>query len=344
MHLINKYSNVILVTFVVLSILVGDYFYTGSNVKDFFDFPNNIYKINYYLMFFGLYFFYYYYICPKYFSLKKIIYFIIISIILMFLFVLIRYVLDEIITYNILGFHNYGDKTRTLTYYTYDNLLFAFKSISYSSSLYFFLAYFKNINKIHQLKLDHKTAEINYLKSQISPHFLFNTLNTFYVELIDEKPETAKDIHKLSQLLRFVIYESQADFIPLENEIRFLNDYISFYYKRYENELFVDFIVDGRIANGKQIPSLILIHFIENVFKHGTINDKEHPAKIVLIIQENQLILQTKNKFVVSEKYTYKGIGSSNIERKLKAIYKTNFKLNYQTKNDYFSTYLKIPI
>jgi LytS/YehU family sensor histidine kinase len=163
------------------------------------------------------------------------------------------------------------------------------------------------------------------------------------VELIDDKPKTAKDIYKLSELLRFVTYESQEDFIELKNEIKFLEDYIYFYYKRFENELFIDFNLNGTIGLQK-IPSLILIHFVENVFKHGIINDKKNPAKISISITDNHLELRTENKFLASEKYTSKGIGKTNIKRRLTALFNSDFDLVYKDKNDYFSAYLKIPV
>jgi sensor histidine kinase YesM len=333
---------------IVIVLLMGfwnDYYFGGiDRLKDNFKHPIFLFFLISKLVFFIIYFLNFYWLSPRTLKGKKIIHFSIGALLLLVAFAVLRYFLEEVVLFKITGLHNYSDEGRSnLLFYFFDNTFFSVKSVLYSTSLYLFFQFSENKNKMHQLEIDHKKAEVSYLKSQISPHFLFNTLNAFYVELIDDKPETAKDIHKLSQLLRFVTYEAQADFLPLENEIGFLKDYIYFYHKRYEDQLFVDFNIEG-LVNGKQIPSLILIHFIENVFKHGTINDKNNPAKINLIINENYLILQTENKFIASEKYSHKGIGKSNIQRRLTAIYKTNFELNYQTKNDYFSTYLKIPL
>ncbi len=323
----------------------SDYYFRGIDTfKENFTYPISLYFLASKFTFFVIYFFNFYWLSPNTLKVKKIGRFVVGVLFLLLAFSVLRYFLEEVVLYKITGLHNYSDEGRSnLLFYFFDNTYFSVKAVLYSTSLYLFFQYSANKTKIHQLEIDHKKAEVSYLKSQISPHFLFNTLNAFYVELIDDKPETAKDIHKLSQLLRFVTYEAQADFLPLENEINFLKDYIYFYYKRYEDQLFVNFNIEG-VVNGKQIPSLILIHFIENVFKHGTINDKNNPAKIDLIIDQNELILKTENKFIASEKYTHKGIGKSNIQRRLTAIYKTNFELKYQTKNDYFSTYLKIPI
>ena len=337
--------HLLIIVIVLLMYFWSDYYFGGINrLKDNFKHPIFLFVLASKLVFFTVYFLNFYWLSPRTLKFKKIGHFSIGVLFLLVVFAVLRYFLEEVVVFKITGVHNYADDTRSdLLFYFFDNTYFSVKSVLYSTSLYLFFQYTENKNKMHQLEIDHKKAEVSYLKSQISPHFLFNTLNAFYVELIDDKPETAKDIHKLSQLLRFVTYQAQADFLPLENEIKFLEDYIYFYYKRFEDQLFVDFNIEG-LVNGKQIPSLILIHFIENVFKHGTINDKNNPAKINLIINKNELILQTKNKFIASEKYTDKGIGTNNIQRRLKAIYKTNFELKYQTENDYFSTYLKIPI
>jgi len=341
----NKWKyHALLIAGVLLMYVFSKYIYGGKDgFFKLFQMPYFMFTLTMYIAFFATYFVHFYLVCPKTLKGKKI-YTFIIGVLLMFVFfAALRYFLEEIVLFNLIGTHNYGDEARRIGYYFFDNTYHALKAVLFSTLLYLFFQFNENKNKLHQLEIDQKKAEVSYLKSQISPHFLFNTLNAFYVELIDDKPETAKDIHKLSQLLRFVTYEAQADFLPLENEIQFLNDYIYFYYKRYENELFVDFKVEGNPV-GKQIPSLILIHFIENVFKHGTINDKNNPATIYLKITDNHLVLETNNKFVTSEKYTNKGIGKNNIQRRLTAIYKTDFKLNYQTKKEYFSTYLKIPI
>lgn len=341
----NWKYHLLIIVIVLLMGFWSDYYFGGINrLKDNFKHPIFLFFLVSKLMFFIVYFLNFYWLSPRTLKFKKIGHFSIGVLFLLVVFAVFRYFLEEVVVFKITGVHNYADDARNdLLFYFFDNTYLSVNYVLYSTSLYLFFQYTENKNKMHQLEIDHKKAEVSYLKSQISPHFLFNTLNAFYVELIDDKPETAKDIHKLSQLLRFVTYQAQADFLPLENEIKFLEDYIYFYYKRFEDQLFVDFNIEG-LVNGKQIPSLILIHFIENVFKHGTINDKNNPAKINLIINKNELILQTKNKFIASEKYTDKGIGTNNIQRRLKAIYKTNFELKYQTENDYFSTYLKIPI
>ncbi|QXP58776.1 sensor histidine kinase [Olleya sp. HaHaR_3_96] len=274
-------------------------------------------------------------VCPYYLKRIKIAQFLIALVVLLLSFAGIRYLLEEVILFNIAGFHNYYEATRRVTFYILDNSYYAIKPILYSTLVYLAIKIMETNN--------HNKAELDHLKSQISPHFLFNTLNAFYVELIDDKPETAKDIHKLSELLRYVTYDSQKDFVFLSNDIKFLEDYIHFFKKRFENEFSVDFQVSGVVHN-QQIPALVLIHFIENLFKHGVVNDKNNPATINLVIDEAFIILRTRNKILTSEKFMASGIGTKNVKRRLSTLFNSNYELVYTDDTPYFNTHLKMPV
>ena len=201
----------------------------------------------------------------------------------------------------------------------------------------------KNKDKIHQLQLEHQKAELGALKMQLEPHFLFNTLNVFYTELVETQPETAKGIHKLSELLRHLTYEGQKDYIQLKKELKFINDYIFFYKKRFENNLYLDFNIDGEIDQ-QEVPSLVLIHFIENIFKHGITNDKNNPAKISIKIESNRLTLETKNKVSTVKNYSSKGIGRENLKKRLHLIFQDNYSFTHHETDNFYSSYFKIPL
>ena len=179
------------------------------------------------------------------------------------------------------------------------------------------------------------------MKSQISPHFLFNTLNNFYVELYDENPQIANDILRLSQLLRYVTYETADDFVSLKKEIQFIEDYLHFYKRRYEESFSVDFNVVG-VVEAQKIASLILIHFVENVCKHGIVNDKTRKAKITIAVSNEMLELTTENFKNTAIKHEATGIGSANIKKRLTLLYKGNYILEEETENDIFKVYLKL--
>ena len=328
--------HIVLAIFLLIMDFFGDYVVGGKQ-----ELLNNFKPeylgllLSFYFVSASIYLINFKFVCPKYLKKNRVHQFVFVALGLVGLFVLLRYVLEEVILFQITGFHNYYDHSRRLYFYVFDNSFYAIKPILYSTLIYLAIK-FIGIN-------DHNQAELNLLKSQISPHFLFNTLNAFYVDLIDEKPETANDIHKLSELLRYVTYDSQKDLLPLKHEIKFLKDYIHFFKKRFENEFSVEFKVSGEVKN-QEIPSLILIHFIENLFKHGIVNDKTNPASIHINIQDHYIELTTKNKILTSEKFMESGIGTYNVKRRLSALFNSNYTLVYNNKMSYFNTYLKMPL
>ncbi|WP_298421349.1 sensor histidine kinase [uncultured Kordia sp.] len=299
--------------------------------------------LTFYLCSIAMYFLNFFVVAPKLLSKKRLIPFIVAVFGMILLFAGLRYLTQEVILFQFTGQHNYHNKSRQLIYYVFDNSYYAIKPILYSTIVFLVLQYNENKDKLFQLKLAHSKGEVDFLKSQISPHFLFNTLNTFYSELIDKQPNTAKDIHRLSELLRYVTYESDKDFMSLEQELKFIEDYIYFYKIRFEDQLFVSFEVNGSVGE-KRVPSLVLIHFVENLFKHGIVNDESNPAEISISIHDDFLEIHTKNKVLFSEKYMDSGIGATNVEKRLKAIFDHQFKVEYTNENGQFQSYLKLPV
>ncbi|WP_273565847.1 sensor histidine kinase [Maribacter halichondriae] len=300
-----KYHIVLLTVIVIMDMFS---FYVLNTSDDFFRklrYPYFLYLISFYVVFFLVYFLNYYLICPRTIAKKKILHFIVAILLLFLVYSSIRYVLDEILLFNITGIHNYFESSRALGYYVMDNSYYATKALLFSTSLYLLFEFIENNIKINRLQLEHKKAELSLLKTQLEPHFLFNTLNTFYTELVDTRPETAKDIHRLSQLLRYVTYETHQDFMPLSRELQFVADYIHFQKKRFEDNMFLDYEIHGAIQD-QPFPTFVLIHFVENIFKHGILNDKRHPAKLTIRITDQEITVLTRNKISTTEKYSKK--------------------------------------
>lgn len=265
-------------------------------------------------------------------------------ILLIILFGCTRFFLEEVVLFKITGNHNYNlnrPLRKLLFIYGLDSFYYTLRIVLISSLICLVFKNLRDKKAMYELSLAHQKAQLATLKSQISPHFLFNTLNNFYVELYDDKPETAKDVLKLAQLLRYVTYETSDDFVSLEKEVDFVKDYLHFFKRRYENDFNVSFIIKGEIKEQK-VLSLVLIHFIENVCKHGIINDKNRPAIIKLDITEKTLDLNVENYNNTSQKHEESGIGTENIQRRLKVVYEDNYILEQQKSNETFKAYLKI--
>ena len=131
--------------------------------------------------------------------------------------------------------------------------------------------------------------------------------------------------------------------MPLSKELSFIKDYLYFYEKRYEDDFNVKLSVEGAVDD-QTIPPLILIHFVENVCKHGVIDNPQKPAEIHIEVHRNSLEVITKNSMNSSEKYMDKGIGTENIKSRLNLLFKDNYKLSYKTEGEQFSSRLIMPL
>ncbi|WP_103867137.1 sensor histidine kinase [Aquimarina sp. I32.4] len=336
--------HLLLALLIIVMSTFGDYIYKHHNDwTDYFSSPLVLYTMAMYMSFFCVYAINYKILCPLMLSRKRILLYLLGAVVLVFLFAGIRYFLEEIVLYSYTGIHNYGDDYRHFVYYVFDNSYYASKSLLFSTAIYLFFRFVAHKEAIHQLMIENKKAELQLLKSQLGPHFLFNTLNSFYSDLIIDQPKIASDIHRLSDLLRFVTYETQYDTIPLEKDIKFITDYIYFFEKRYEDNLAVDYTVEGN-ATHHTIPTMLLIHFVENVFKHGIVNDASARAIIKITIHKDTIEIHTKNKIATSEKYEKQGIGYTSMQRRLTALYKNEYHLSRKEENSYFEASLKIPL
>ena len=343
---INKkqwYFHLAVVLTIVLMDLFSDYVYGGSErFLGNFQLPFNYMRVIMYTATFTTYVVNFYFVCPNTLGKKHYVRFAIGVIFLIVIFGRVRYLLEEVLLFEFTGKHNYFEESRKFLFYTFDNSIFAIKGILYSTLVYFFFEYATNQHRIHKLELDFNKAELSLLKSQLEPHFLFNTLNAFYTDLVDDKPKIAKDILRLCQLLRYVTYEAGTDFMPLSKEINFIEDYIYLHRKRFEDTLSLNYIIDGVVGDQK-VPSLVFIHFVENIFKHGVVTNKEFPARINITVTKDFVSMETSNKISSAEQYSTSGIGKENLERRLSAIYKQDYVLQYNQSADIFTTSLKLP-
>jgi two-component system LytT family sensor kinase len=285
----------------------------------------------------------FYIFCDWFLNKKKILlYFLSIAVSLL-IFAGVRYVLQEVVVFHIIGLHNYSEKSRELTYYVRDNFFFGLPAVIFSALSYLFWQFHSSQLQNQELLLENKKAEFQMLKAQVSPHFLFNTLNSFYSQLILKEDEMAADILVLSDLLRYVITETDKDVAVLSKEIQFVQNYIHLQKKRFEDQLYLDFNVEGNYSTEK-ILSSALIHFVENVFKHGKFNSEEKKAIISIKIKAEFLEISTFNYNVEGEKYSSTGIGFENLTKRLEYTYKDQFILEKTAENNTFKTYLKIPL
>jgi two-component system, LytTR family, sensor kinase len=190
--------------------------------------------------------------------------------------------------------------------------------------------------KNEQIEKEKLVTELSFLKTQINPHFLFNTLNNIYSLALIKSDATAGAVLKLSSIMRYVLNETKHDWVPLEKEIEFINHFIDLQKVRLTDKMKIAFTVSGDV-DGKQIAPLILIPFIENAFKYG-ISTKE-PAEIILDLKADadKITFYVKNKIFTSE-HDKNGhsIGLKNTRRRLELLYPEKHTLNVSEENRYF--------
>ena len=200
-------------------------------------------------------------------------------------------------------------------------------------------------NRLKQTEAEKLHAELAYLKAQVNPHFLFNTLNSIYSLALEKSDRTPDAIVKLSSLMRYVLLETSREKVPLEQELTYLSDYIQLQQTRFEGSSLVDFSISGQ-HEGKSIAPLLLIPFIENAFKHG-VNPEEPSAILIRIdIMDDQLILLVTNKKLASPQPTPipSGLGIQNTRLRLQLLYPARFTLNIDDGTKDFSVSLTLKL
>jgi hypothetical protein len=188
------------------------------------------------------------------------------------------------------------------------------------------LEYERKNREIENEKLN---TELSFLKSQINPHFLFNTLNNIYSLAEAGSDKTGEAVMKLSSIMRYVLTEVKNNSVPLEKEIQFTKHYIELQKMRLTDKSKVDFLITGD-PSGKQISPLLFLPFLENAFKYGISTREASPIHIVLDIKDKELdfkISNNKYSHALLKPAETTGIGIVNIKRRLDLLYHKNYKL-----------------
>ncbi len=194
-----------------------------------------------------------------------------------------------------------------------------------------------------RLEKENINNQLASLKHQINPHFFMNTLNNIHA-LIDIEPNEAKEtIIKLSKLMRYMLYESEAGKVQLAKEVEFITDYINLMKIRCSDKVDISTSFIGTIPN-KTIPPMLFLSLIENAFKHG-ISYKDHSfIYLTMMFSEERLLLELKNSIVRQPKTEYSGIGLENTRKRLDLLYGTQYRLDLIETHDVYIVNLSIPL
>ncbi len=253
--------------------------------------------------------------------------------------VLIRYSIEEIIFVRYLGFPETKDLNPL--FYVYDNFYYSLPG--------FFLGFitfliFKTIaieKRNSELKAVAKEAELSFLKSQINPHFLYNIFNYMYAVSLPISEKLSETIRKLAGTMRYTLTQSNVQMAPLIDKVEFIQNYIDLQSTQFEQGIYYSFtkkIQDDNIL----YPTLVLITFIENTFKHGIVSDPKFPLEIVLVSTRKKVTFQVKNHINQQLKDSGHGIGLANVKRRLEILFPSSHSFHISKDEMLYSVHLDI--
>lgn len=254
-------------------------------------------------------------------------------------FILFRYFIEQFLTVILFNSQNYPPSTGWI-YYIYDNVLFGMKPIVISSVFWMVVFILKTMDYNNYILEQQKNTEIKFLKAQINPHFVFNTLNNIYSMVHFQSPNALPAIEKLSNIMRFTTYEAQRNQIPISEEINYINSYIELEQLRHYEPCAVNWKMVNE-DDQRMIPPYLLSPLVENALKHGTYSEND-PIQITLFNRTTELQFEVKNTIGHQKKDKLGGIGLDNLKNRLEILYSERYQLRLEEEKGTFTVKLHI--
>lgn len=310
----------------------NDYWY--SLKSNLIEFPLNI-IITYFTI---------YYLIPQYILKKKYLEFFLLFMFSLGLFYLTRTGLNYILVTENIWPEAQGNQEPFTIIHIVELVIGAIYVIALVSAIkltYDWVNEKKRNDDLQRMQLE---TELNFLKTQIQPHFFFNTLNNLYALVIKQSPNAPNVVLKLSEIMQYVLYEVKEPKISLMKSINYLYSYLELEKLRYGDRVKSEISIDGNIDD-IEIPPLLFLPFIENCFKHGTKHQEDIKVHIDFVVKDNYLYFTVTNNFVKQDADTTKhGIGLKNVERRLQLLYGSAYGLKTKSKGNEYIVNLKLPL
>ncbi|MBX2914002.1 MAG: histidine kinase [Cyclobacteriaceae bacterium] len=237
-----------------------------------------------------------------------------------------------------------GDPERQHFFYnTFYNLSIVIFYLAFATTLYLSRQWYLQREKLRQIEMEKLNTELEYLRAQINPHFLFNSINTIYFQIDKQNTAARETLEKFSEMLRYQLYECTGTSIALEKEIQYLQNYITLQKLRLSNRYNVELETDAALKE-LFIPPLVLIPFVENAFKHVShFTDKPNKTRFTLAKTGNSLQFTSENTIDSFSKKETGGIGLKNVTRRLDLLYGERYELEIKSEGEMFRITLQIP-
>jgi hypothetical protein len=309
-----------------------------GNLADFFNDPRSAREFTNDVLILLFFYLNFYVLIPKLYFPKKYIYFVLVVTVCFFI---VAFFPGTLFPFNEPPGgppHHHGAEGNRFFFTIGHNLI-------YFLAVVFFSLMVKMNSRWKQAEKERLKAELSYFKAQINPHFLFNTLNTIYSLAIQKADNTPEAVVKLSGMMRYVISDASNDFVPLDNEIGYISDYIELQKIRFGETVDVDYRTE-EITSVPQIAPLILIPFIENAFKFGVNPEMDSFIGINIKLSGQELHMRVFNKKVgnFSSNGTSSGLGISNARHRLELLYPDKYRLLIDDKEREYTVDLYITL
>jgi two-component system, LytTR family, sensor kinase len=247
-----------------------------------------------------------------------------------------RFVTEYGILKPLIHYDNYLGRVPSPWWYTYNCLGVSFNYFFFGTLLYFLV----RSSRANQERI---TAELSFLKSQVNPHFLFNTINDIYALVYQKSEEAPEALLKLSGILRYTLYEDSRERVSLSTELAYVTDFLELQQIGSKRQLHIDFKVEGD-PRPLQIAPFLLIPFAENIVKHGVTDDPEQPARLHVRVEDDRFHLSAVNGIGRRQKDRTGGIGLSNVRRRLELLYPGRYSFRIKEEDHIFACTLNIQL
>lgn len=275
---------------------------------------------------------------PRYAQQKKVIAYLFLIATSLTLYALLKNAHDVYLHGYVLG----EESKRSLFYNTYYNLSISLFYLAFHVAIQLSKEWYFQRELIRQMEIEKLSSELEYLKAQINPHFVFNSINTIYFQIDKQNIHARESLSAFSEMLRYQLYECNGKEIPVEKEMVYLKNYVSLQRMRKDENYTISFIVDENVK-GFSISPLLFIPFIENAFKHISHHPHKNEIRINIAKQDDTVglsVFNTKERKAISN--DHQGIGLKNAKRRLELLYGNRHELVIDDKEDSYEVRLKL--
>ncbi len=288
-----------------------------------------------------------YFIIPRYFLQKKYVTATLLTILAILVAAFTQRFLDYYVFYPIYSYEWMSGGALSVAK-SLKNILGIYPVVALASFIKITKYFYSEESRSQELRQEKLRAELNFLKGQVHPHFLFNTLNNLYALTLKKSESSPEVVLKLSELLSFMLYECNSKTVSLNKELKLIENLIALEKIRYDDRLTVSYETYGDVSQG-QIPPMLLLPFVENAFKHGTSDTLDAVwVDINVVVQDQNLSLSVKNsngKGDDQKEFEYQqGIGLKNVNRRLELLYEDHYNLSIEDDGKSYSVSLEIEL